>query len=463
MNVNVAKFGGSSLANAKQIKKVGQIVKENKRRKFIVVSAPGKRHDHDDKITDLLIKIGENYINNDSYDEYLTTVLNRFSGIINNLQLPEQLFKDIKTSMQTALKYVTPGYLDPIKAIGEDSCAKIVTAYLNTLDVEAVYLNPKDAGIVVSDNPGDAQILPNSCKQLNQLRHHHEVMVIPGFFGYTQSNRLMTFSRGGSDITGSIVAAGVKADLYENFTDVDSVYAVNPNIVNQPSTIDTLTYKEMRELSYAGFSVFHDEALIPAFKANIPVCIKNTNNPTAKGTMIVSHKKPTERCIVGIASDIGFCSLYVSKYLMNRELGFGRKLFQILEDECISFEHAPSGIDDMSIILREHQLTDEKEKTILFRIKNELAVDTVKIERNLAMIMIVGEGMKHTTGMAQKATTALTNANVNIEMINQGSSEVSMMFGIKDKQLKQAVQALYNVFFKNNNWCMKKTYFHNGV
>src|SRR5699024_4785213 len=275
------------------------------------------------------------------------------------------------------------------------------------------------------------------------------VVVIPGFYGYTNDGILATFSRGGSDITGAIIAAGIKAELYENFTDVDSVYSVNPAIIENPKEIRVLTYREMRELSYAGFSVFHDEALIPAFNAKIPVCVKNTNNPSASGTMIVAKKEEKEeKCVVGIASDTGFKSIYVSKFLMNREIGFGRKLFQILEEEQVSYEHAPSGIDDMSIIVRDSQLPDDKEELIVSRIKNELKTDTVTIHRDLALIMVVGEGMKETIGMAQTATVALGKAKVNIEMINQGSSEVSMMFGIKANGLNRAIKSLYHAFFE---------------
>ncbi|GAE91268.1 aspartokinase [Gracilibacillus boraciitolerans JCM 21714] len=337
--------------------------------------------------------------------------------------------------------------MDALKATGEDSLAKVLNAYLQSLGFNATYLNPRDAGIVVSDTPGSAQILEESYKNLYKLRDREEIVVIPGFFGYSKSGKLITFSRGGSDITGSIVAAGVKADLYENFTDVDSVFCVNPTIVDNPKEITTLTYKEMRELSYAGFSVFHDEALIPAFKANIPVCIKNTNNPTGIGTIIVSKKEPQLNPVVGIASDTGFISIYVSKYLMNRELGFGRKLLTILENEGISFEHTPSGIDDISVIIRESSLTKEKEERIIARIKEELDPDYVSVERDLALIMVVGEGMDSTLGLADKATHAFNKAQVNIEMMNQGSSEVSMMFGIKSDKVNDAVKSLYEIFF----------------
>ncbi|HLR40400.1 MAG TPA: aspartate kinase [Virgibacillus sp.] len=447
--MKVVKFGGSSVASATQIKKVGDIIKSDPERKLVVVSAPGKRDSNDFKITDMLIQMGESYLGNQSYKDYLATIMERFQQIVHELDIPSAVLEDIELSINNVLDSTVSDEmkLDAIKALGEDSSAKIVSEYLNYLGLEASYVNPKEAGIIVSNDPGDARILPESFSKLYTLRDRTGILVIPGFFGYTTDGNLATFSRGGSDITGSIVAAGVQAELYENFTDVDSVYTVNPTIVEQPKEITKLTYKEMRELSYAGFSVFHDEALIPAFNEKIPVAIKNTNNPQAPGTKIVAEKASQEKCVVGIASDTGFCSIYISKYLMNRELGFGRKLFSILEDEMISFEHAPSGIDDMSIIIRNDQLTPEKEAVILRRLKEELQADTVSIHRDLAIIMVVGEGMNSTIGIAQKATTALVEANVNIEMINQGSSEVSMMFGIQAEGLERAIQSLYNAYF----------------
>ncbi|HLQ97094.1 MAG TPA: aspartate kinase [Candidatus Dormibacteraeota bacterium] len=448
--MKVAKFGGSSVANVTQIQKVGAIIKSDPKRKFIVVSAPGKRNSDDIKVTDLLLDLGEAYIANKPYDEQLQAIITRFKDIIIGLDIDLSILDKIQQSIEHTLSSDQSNEMkiESLKAIGEDGSARVVSAHLNSIGMKASYVNPEDAGIIVSNEPGNAQILPESFPKLYALHDREGILVIPGFFGYTKTGELMTFSRGGSDITGSIVAAGVKAELYENFTDVDSVYTVNPNIVENPKEITTLTFKEMRELSYAGFSVFHDEALIPAFKEGIPVCIKNTNNPTARGTMIVAEKEPTKDCVVGIASDDGFCSLYVSKYLMNRELGFGRKLFSILEEESVSFEHAPSGIDDMSVIIRQNQLTQEKEAKIIQRIKDELHPDTVSVDHDLALIMIVGEGMASTVGLAHKATTALAEANVNIEMMNQGSSEVSMMFGIRVEGLEKAIQSLYRVYFE---------------
>lgn len=447
--MKVAKFGGSSVASASQLIKVGEIIKSDPSRKFIIVSAPGKRDSNDTKMTDLLIDLGTAYLNKASHEEEFSKVMDRFTEIVSELNLSDELLDEfaetIKNVKDTAID--DTNLMDRIKAIGEDSSAKILSAYLNQQGISASYISPKEAGLVLSDEPGNAQILPESFEKIYRLRELEGVLVIPGFFGFTKEGKLVTFSRGGSDITGSIIAAGVKAELYENFTDVDSVYTVNPNIVNNPKKITKLTYKEMRELSYAGFSVFHDEALIPAVKEKIPVAIKNTNNPEAPGTLIVAERKLNDRIVTGIASDTGFCSLYVSKYLMNREIGFGRKLLNIFEDEGVSFEHAPSGIDNMSVIFRESNLPPEKEAVILQRIKDELNPDTVSISRNIAIIMVVGEGLVNSVGVANKATKAFAKAKVNIEMINQGSSEVSMMFGIRASDMERAIQALYESYF----------------
>lgn len=450
--MKVCKFGGTSLASAKQMMKVANIIKMDNERKVVVVSAPGKRFKEDIKVTDLLIDLADAVLTNSGVEDCLRLVINRYEEIVLQLQLPNQVVTVIKDDLHSRI-YSRPEsdaeFIDLIKASGEDNCAKLFAAYLNHIGVSAQYVNPKEAGLYVSKEYGNAQVLPEAYEHLLALKNRKEVLVFPGFFGYTPEGTLVTFSRGGSDITGSIVAAAVKADLYENFTDVDSVFAANPNVVNEPIAINELTYREMRELSYAGFSVFHDEALIPAFKNNIPVCIKNTNNPTCRGTMIVAERNYLINPIVGIASDAGFSTLYVSKYLMNREVGFGRKLLQILEDEGLSYEHMPSGIDDTSVIIKGNQLTDVIERKIVERIRTELCVDDVHVAHDFAMVMIVGEGMKRSVGITAKATTALARAGVNIDMINQGSSEVSMVFGIKATDADRAVRELYQDLFVN--------------
>lgn len=449
--MKVAKFGGSSVASAEQFRKVAYIVQSDVERRIIVVSAPGKRYKTDTKVTDLLIQLGEAAIHGEPVEPFIETVVGRYVDIADGLELSaadfiEQMATDLRKKIDT-YRHDPSRLMDALKASGEDNNAKLMALYLRHIGLDAHYVSPKEAGILVTDEPGNAQMLPESYEKLRELKHRSGVLVIPGFFGYSLNGHIVTFPRGGSDITGSIVAAGVGADVYENFTDVDSIYCVNPSIVDNPRQLKEITYREMRELSYSGFSVFHDEALEPVYKARIPVCVKNTNNPEAPGTWIVAQRDHRDQPVAGIASDTGFCSINVSKYLMNREIGFGRKLLHILEDEGISYEHTPSGIDNMSVILRATQLEGEKERRIVDRIQTELHVDDIQIEYGLALIMVVGEGMERAVGVAAKATAAFAKANINIEMINQGSSEVSMMFGVKEEVVDQAVKALYDAYF----------------
>lgn len=450
--MKVVKFGGSSLASGAQLEKVFDIVTSDPARKAVVVSAPGKRYAEDTKVTDLLIACAEQYLasGRGSAPELAEAVVERYALIANELQLEQTIIEKIRDDLFTLLegdKSNPEQYLDAVKASGEDNNAKLIAAYFRHKGVKAEYVNPKDAGLFVTNEPGNAQVLPESYQNLYRLRERDGLIIFPGFFGFSEAGDVITFSRSGSDITGSILANGLQADLYENFTDVDAVYSVNPSFVENPKEISELTYREMRELSYAGFSVFHDEALIPAFRAGIPVQIKNTNNPSAQGTRVVSKRDNTNGPVVGIASDIGFCSIYISKYLMNREIGFGRKALQILEEHGLTYEHVPSGIDDMTIILREGQMDAATERSVIKRIQEDLHADEVIVEHHLALIMVVGEAMRHNVGTTARAAKALSEAKVNIEMINQGSSEVSMMFGVKEAEERKAVQALYQEFF----------------
>ncbi|WP_026576498.1 aspartate kinase [Bacillus sp. UNC438CL73TsuS30] len=448
--MKVVKFGGSSLASGKQLEKVFQIVVSDPERKVVVVSAPGKRFSEDEKVTDLLIECAELSLQNQDPKEKLDAVVARYALIAEELAISSDVIQEIENDLKRRVssdKSNPERFMDLMKASGEDNNAKLVAAYFQSQGVDASYVDPKDAGLLVSDEPGNAQTLPESYTKLASLHDRRGILVFPGFFGYSKEGDVFTFSRSGSDITGSILANALKADLYENFTDVDAVYSVNPSLVSDPKEIKELTYREMRELSYAGFSVLHDEALVPAFRAGIPVNIKNTNNPSAPGTRIVYERDNTNGPVIGIASDEGFCSIYVSKYLMNREVGFGRKLLGILEEFGLSYEHTPSGIDDISVILRENQLAPGMEEEIKRRIETDLNADLVKFEHSLALIMVVGEGMRRNVGTMARASKALAKAKINIEMINQGSSEVSMMFGVKEVEEKRAVQALYDEFF----------------
>ena len=446
----VAKFGGTSLADAAQIMKVCAIAKLDASRKIIVVSAPGKRHAADTKVTDLLIECAEARLAGKKAEPELKAIVERYASIQKDAGVAGTIVAAIEEDLRTRLTSDASHrgrFLDLMKAAGEDNSAKLVSEILRANGVDAHYVSPKEAGLLLSDDFGNAMVLDEAYPKLSRLRSAPGVTVFPGFFGYTRSGAVATFPRGGSDITGAILAAAVKADLYENFTDVDSVFAADPRIVPEARAIELLTYREMRELAYAGFGVFHDEAIIPAVKANIPICVRNTNRPDAPGTRIVPSRTYHGGDVVGIASSDGFCAVYVDKYLMNREVGFGRRLLQMLEDEGLSYEHAPSGIDNTSVIIREKDFTKEREERVLARIRSELGADNIDLDRGLALVMIVGEGMHYTVGVAARATNALAAAGVNIEMLNQGSSEISMMFGVKAMDRKKAVLALYRAFF----------------
>lgn len=448
--MNVIKFGGSSLASGSQLKKVVQIVKEDSARKIVVVSAPGKRSAEDEKVTDLLIGFGMKALVGHDFSAVLGKIIMRYQDIAEELGLGTEIIDEIRTDLEGLVKGNKDEpdyYLDAFKASGENNNAKLVAAYFNHEGILARYMDPQEAGLMVTNEPGNAQVLPESYEELYKLRASEEVIIFPGFFGYTKDGKVCTFSRGGSDITGSILANGIQAELYENFTDVDAIFVANPHVVESPIGIKELTYREMRELSYGGFSVLHDEALQPAFKLGIPVQIKNTNNPSAPGTRIMKERQMTEQGVIGIASSSGFSSIYIDKYLMNREIGFGRKVLEILESRGISYEHMPSGIDNLTIILHTDQMTAEEEQSLLVQLKEDLNADSVKVEHNIALIMIVGEGMREKMYTMYKAATAFSENNINIDMINQGASEVSVMFGIQAKHEDLAIKALYEAFF----------------
>ncbi|MEI0621078.1 aspartate kinase [Brachyspira pilosicoli] len=448
--MKVAKFGGSSLANASQIKKVVDIVLSDKDRRIVVVSAPGKRVKEDTKVTDLLIALADAILAGKDGNHELKIILERFKSIIDDLELSNSLLEEIDRDIKKRIsedRSIATKFTDGVKALGEDINAKVVASYINSLGVDAKYVNPKDAGLLLSEEFGNAAVLDVSYKNLAKLKDESAIVVFPGFFGYTQKGDVVTFPRGGSDITGSILAKAVNAEVYENFTDVDGVLAASPSIVDNPKLIDEFTYREMRELSYGGFNVLHAEALQPVYEANIPVHILNTNNTASKGTKIVAKRDKLKNPVVGVSGESDFSCLYVSKYLMNREVGFGRKLLAIIEDEGIPYQHAPSGIDNISVIVRGSTLTKEKEKRIYERVRDELNVDNVFFDNELALVMLVGEGMQEVVGISARAMNAIEKANVNIEMLNQSISEASIMIGVKEKDLNKAINAVYKAFF----------------
>ncbi len=448
--MKVVKFGGSSVANAEQISKVIDIVTADADRRIVVVSAPGKRHGGDVKVTDLLIALADAVLTHIDFTAALDAVVERYAEIQRDLDLPAEVVREIETDLRGRIDSRGASreqFMDTMKAAGEDNSARLIAAAFRNAGAAASYCFPGDAGLLLSDEFGNAEVLDESFDRLAALKNAADILIFPGFFGVTRSGEIATFPRGGSDITGAILAAAVKADVYENFTDVDSVCAMDPRIINSPPAIDCMTYREMRELSYAGFGVFHDEAIIPAVHAEIPICIKNTNNPSAPGTWVVPHRKPEHGSVVGISCAPGFSAIYIDKYMMNREIGFGSRLLRILEDECIAFEHTPSGIDNLSVILSSDALPLEKEARVLSRIRSELRPDAVSVEHGLALIMVVGEGMHYTPGMAARAAQAMASAGVNLEMINQGASEISMMFAVKETDRERALRALGSAFF----------------
>ncbi|MFD2728455.1 aspartate kinase [Enterococcus camelliae] len=448
--MKVAKFGGSSLASAQQVQKVVNIIQDDSDRRFVVVSAPGKRSKDDIKVTDLLIAFHDAIVQKKEYEELLQTIFQRYEEIGSFFQVDANILAQIRQHLRALAENAdpsTPYFYDRVLASGEDNNARLIAGVLKSQGISARYVSPADLGMIVSEEPKNAQILPEAYPNLHRWHDAEDILVIPGFFGITKTGEVCTFSRGGSDITGAIVAAGVKADLYENFTDVDGIFVANPGYVHNPVLIKELTYREMRELAYSGFGVFHEEALMPSFKAHIPVVIKNTNNPSSPGTIITNEHSTNEQPVVGIASDEGFSMIYISKYLMNREVGFTLRVLKIFQEFNLNYEHMPSGIDDISIIIRARQLNPELEEELLRRIAYEIDPDELRITHDLSMVVVVGEGMKHRVGITADSTAALARKQINLEMINQGSSEVSIMFGIHKEQEKLAIRTLYYTFF----------------
>ncbi len=449
--MKVCKFGGSSLADAKQIRKVCDIVLSENERRVVVVSAPGKRHREDIKVTDLLISLGNAIISGYDGKNEMRAISERFGQIAEDLGMEEGFADFVENDLSQRIKKNkdnTRDLSDALKAAGEDLCAQLVASYLKSIGEEAVYISPAEAGLVLSSESGNARVLPESYDRIrDNFAKHKGTIIFPGFFGVRPDGRILTFSRGGSDITGAILANAVDATVYENWTDVDNVYSVNPSIVERPQAIKEISYSEMRELAYAGFTVLHEEALAPTALKSIPVNIRNTNNPHADGTNILFKRKNYESVVTGIAGSKGFTILHMSKYLMNREVGFALKVLQILADFSIPFEHMPSGIDSLSIVLKNEVFPPEKEKLVIKRLIDELQLETINVERGIAIVMIVGDAMAQTVGVTAKATNALSRAGVNLELIIQGASEISVIFGIKESFCNYAIKELYREFF----------------
>jgi aspartate kinase len=453
MNFIVCKFGGSSVATSEKLQQIVKIITMNPKRRCIVLSAPGKAPSHPVKVTDALIAIVNKSLMRKSYTAEIKEIKQRFHAIYGPLKVPaariDEILADLDRRCKTSIAH--PGkYRDLVVAAGEDINCQLFAEYLNVAGITAVYVSPKTAGLIVTPAFGDAQPIPEAATNLVKLKDlcAEKVVVFPGFFGYTKDGEVATFSRGGSDLTGSIIAEALDAIEYENWTDVDGIFSAHPSMVEKPELIPALTYKEMRELSYVGFNVLHEEAVKPVLRKKIPIRLRNTMNTDNPGTLIVSERLPSERDVIGIASGGGYCSFTLEKFLMNREKGFGRRLLSIFEELDLSYEHCPSGVDNISVILDQSQLKVEMANTVIRMIEEELKPDEVRTEFGLALVSVVGEGLIHKVGVLAAATSALSHAGVNIKMANQGSSEISMIFGIEEDDEKKAVNALYEEFFK---------------
>ena len=433
--VKVVKFGGSSLASAEQFMKVGDIIRADDSRKYVVPSAPGKRNSKDTKVTDMLYACYALAEAGEDFRVQLMKIKDRYDSIINGLQL--------KTSLDEEFKIISKMFKE--KA-GSDYAASR-GEYLNGI-IMADYLGYEfidSATVIFFDEEGnfDAE---KTDKILSAKLAECEKAVIPGFYGALPDGTVHTFSRGGSDITGSIVAKAVKASMYENWTDVSGCLVADPRIVENPEPIKVITYRELRELSYMGASVLHEDAVFPVRKAGIPINIRNTNDPEAEGTLIVEStcQKP-DYTITGIAGKKGFVAVNIDKDMMNSEVGFCRKALQAFEENGISIEHMPSGIDTMTVFVHQAEF-EGKEQQVISSLRRIANPDIIDLEADLGLIAVVGRGMKSNRGTAGRIFSALAHANINVRMIDQGSSELNIIIGVSNDDFDEAIKAIYAIF-----------------
>lgn len=436
MGIKVAKFGGSSLANAAQFRRVRNIVLSDSERKYVVPSAPGRRFKDDDKITDLLYKCFRLAQAGESIDECFSVISERYMDIIRELELDLDLTEALEETRKKIIREVNPDYA---ASRGEYFNGIILARYLGWDFIDA-------AEVICFDKQGKFEAEWTN-DILSERLKKHEHAVIPGFYGRFPDGSVKTFSRGGSDITGAIVARAANAVIYENWTDVDGFMMVDPRIIENPRYIKALTYRELRELSYMGAGVLHEDAIFPVRKAGIPTNIRNTNNPSAPGTMIVVSSDECESTdtITGIAGHKNFTLLSIEKAMMNSELGFGRRVLQALEECGVSFEHLPTGIDTMCVIIADNEIARHKEE-IIERIEESCHPDSIEITSGLALIATVGRGMIRKRGTASRVFRALAVADINVRMIDQGSSELNIIVGVDGDEFERAVSAIYYEF-----------------
>lgn len=431
----VVKFGGSSLASAEQFQKVGSIIRADDSRRYVVPSAPGKRDSSDTKVTDMLYQCYELAESGQAFNKVLGQIKDRYNEIIRGLKLDFSLTDDFETIKKQFLAKAGSMYA---ASRGEYLNGKIMAKYLGYEFV--------DAANVIRFHKDGSFDSETTNRLLAQRLDVCERAVIPGFYGAMANGKVVTFSRGGSDITGSLVARAVNANLYENWTDVSGFLVADPRVVKNPEIIHTITYKELRELAYMGASVLHEDAIFPVRQAGIPINIRNTNSPDDDGTMIVeSTCRIPAYTITGIAGKKGFVAVNIEKDMMNSEVGFGRKVLGAFEDNGISFEHMPSGIDTMTIFVHQDEF-EEKEQKVIAEIHAATHPDSIEMESDLALIAVVGRGMKGTRGTVGRLFSALAHAHINVKMIDQGSSELNIIIGVKNEDFNDAIKAIYDMF-----------------
>ncbi|MBP3577561.1 MAG: aspartate kinase [Lachnospiraceae bacterium] len=432
----VVKFGGSSLASAEQFKKVGDIIRAEADRKYVVPSAPGKRDSKDTKVTDMLYACYALAEAGKNFDKELKQIKARYEEIIKGLNLRADLLdKEFET---VKAQFAAKAGKDYAASRGEYLNGIIMAEYLGYQFLDA-------AEVIFFDENGEF-LAEETHKALKARMKEYDNVVLPGFYGAKLDGTVKTFSRGGSDITGSILARAVHANIYENWTDVSGVLLADPRIVENPVGINTITYKELRELAYMGFSVLHEDALFPVRISGIPINIRNTNRPEDEGTMIVeSTCKQSEYTITGVAGKKGFVSVNIEKDKMNSEVGFGRKVLQAFEENGISFEHMPSGIDTLSVFVHQQEF-EGREQHVLSTLHRLAKPDSIEIDADLALIAVVGRGMKSNRGVAARVLAALAHNNINVRMIDQGSSELNIIIGVKNSDFETAIKAIYDIF-----------------
>lgn len=431
----VVKFGGSSLASAEQFKKVGEIIRSDEGRRYVVPSAPGKRYSNDIKVTDMLYDCYRTAEEGNSIENKMKRIKARYQEIIDGLGLDLSLDTEFETIAENFKNQIGSDYA---ASRGEYLNGIIMANYLGY-----EFVDP--ANYVFFDEEGVLD-QKKTYKSLGSKLNDIERAVIPGFYGSNYDGTVKTFSRGGSDVTGSIVAKCVHADLYENWTDVSGFLVTDPRIVDQPEVISTITYKELRELAYMGATVLHEDAIFPLRKEGIPINIRNTNRPLDKGTMIVESTCNKPRfTITGIAGKKGFASIHIEKDMMNSEIGFGRKVLQVFEDNGLSFEHVPSGIDTLTVYVQQDEFAD-KEQNVIAGLHRAVQPDSIELESDLALIAVVGRGMRRNRGTAASIFGALAQNHVNIKMIDQGSSELNIIIGVENRDFETAIRSIYDAF-----------------